>query len=127
MYKIAKIITDTSSGLNFHPSETKYIRAAELPEKWPFLFFGSGVHEIKSISTTNHKNLESFISNSREELTHILVDDDSKLPKFLKEVYQNYEEYEYLRKVFDSKDHGFEHQIMLFEIDFEKFDSISEG
>ena len=126
LFNIAEIISEQPNGLNFHPSETRYIRSSELPEKWPFLFIGPGVHEIKSISTSNYDDLESFISDSRNELTHILVDNDQKLPKFLQDVYQNYEQYEYLEKVVDSKKIGFKHHMMLFEIDFEKFDSIGE-
>ena len=45
------------------------------------------------------------------------------MPEFLQDVYYNEEKYEYLNKVFDSKDRGFEHQVKLFEIDFQKFDS----
>ena len=123
--EIAKIVSETASGLNFHPSETRYIRAAELPVKWPFVF-NEDMHEIKAVSTTNYKNLESFISNSRSDLTHLLIDDDPNLPEFLQDTYNNEENYEYLDKVFDSKDEGFKHHIMLFEINFEKFDSMYE-
>ena len=55
--KIAQVISDKISGTNFHPNETKYIRATEIPEKWPFLFFEED-HKIKSISTINYNNLE---------------------------------------------------------------------
>lgn len=124
--EIAKMVSETASGLNFHPTETRYIRASELPDRWPFLFFEPGEHKIKIESTTNYESLESFISNSRENLTHLIVDDDPNLPVFLQDVYHNEDNYEYLNKVFDSKEKGFEHHIMLFEISFDKFDSISE-
>lgn len=123
--EIAKIISKMTTGLNFHPSETRYIRAAELPSDWPFVFFDK-MHKIKSIRTNNYDDLNSFISNSRGNLTHLIVDDNSELPKFLQEVYRNGENYEYLTKVFDSNDHGFKHQVKLFKIDFEKFDLINK-
>jgi len=121
--EIAKTVTKIASGVNFHPSETRYIRAAELPEKWPFAVFTPGAHRIKSISTTNYQNLDSFISDSRGSLTHILVDDDPRLPEFLKRVHNNEQDYEFLIKIFDSQDNGFKHHVKLFEIDFDKFDS----
>lgn len=121
--EIATIVSETASGLNFHPSDTRYIRAAELPEKWPFVFHDK-VFKIKSIPTTNYKTLEEFIESSRKDLTHLLVDDDPRVPIFLQDVYNNEENYEYLDKVFDSKDLGFKHQVKLFEIDFQKFDSM---
>ena len=118
---IAEIVVTEVSGLNFHPSETRYIRAAQLPTEWPFLFFDEDF-KIKSISTKNYDNLEEFIQDSKENLTHIIVDDDEKLPKFLKEVYFEEEKFVYLEKVFDSKDSGFKHHVKLFKINFEKFE-----
>ena len=84
------------------------------------------MHQIKTIHTSNHESLESFILNSKDDLTHIIVDDNSKLPEFLKQVYYNEEEYDYLNKVFDSKDRGFIHNIKLFEINYDKFNLIIE-
>ncbi len=45
---------------------------------------------------------------------------------FLQEVYSNEENYEYLKNEFNSKDIGFNHNVKLFKIDFELFDSIIE-
>jgi hypothetical protein len=120
--EIAEIASKIASGLNFHPSETRYIRAAELPREWPFLFYDE-THKIKSIPTTNYEDLGTFIGDSRNELTHLIVDDDPRLPKFLQEVYYNENKYEYLSKVFDSREMGFKHQVKIFEINFQKFDS----
>lgn len=120
--EIAKIAAKTASGLNFHPSETQYIRAAELPIDWPFLFYDK-THKIKSIPTSNYDDLENFIVDSRNDLTHVIVDDNPKLPEFLQDVYYNEDKYEYLSKVFDSSEIGFKHQVKIFEIDFQEFDS----
>ena len=119
--EIAQIISDKISGINFHPNETQYIRATEIPKEWPFLFFEDD-HQIKSISTNNYNNLEEFIFNSKDDLTHLIVNDNSDLPKFLQNVYNNEEKYEYLNKIFDSKDYGFNHHVKVFEIDFGKID-----
>jgi len=120
--KIAIIGSKTASGFNFHPSETRYIQATEIPNKWPFVL-PDEMNKIKIVQTTNYENLESFISNSRRDLTHIIVDDSPILPKFLQDVYYHEEKYNYLNKVFDSKVNGFKHQVKIFEIDFQKFDS----
>lgn len=123
--EIAKIASKTTTGVNFHPAETRYIRAAEIPMKWPFIF-NEEDYKIKAVSTINYEDLESFISNSRGDLTHLIVDDNPNLPQFLQDVYHNEEKYEYLNKVFDSKDSGFKHQMKIFKIDFQKFDSKNE-
>lgn len=124
--EIAKFGTEIVSGINFHPSETQYMQAAEIPSKWPFVL-PDNVYKIKTIPTINYENLEEFISNSRVDLTHIIVDDNPKLPKFLQDVYYHEEKYNYLNKVFDSQDNGFKHQVKIFEIDFQKFDSKNEN
>lgn len=120
--EIAKIVSEKSSGFNFHPSITRYIRVAELPNEWPFVFYDK-MQKIKMPITTNYENLENFISSSRDDITHIMVDDSPNLPKFLQDVYYNEHKYGYLIKVFDSNDEGFKHQVKLFRIDYQKFDS----
>ncbi len=122
LYEIGKITTQITSGINSHPTESRYTRVAQIPNEWPFVFHDD-MYKIKIISTKGHNNLQNYILNSRNELTHILVDDDSNLPEFLKDVNKNENEYEYLKKIFDSKDEGFNYQMKIFEIDFQKFDS----
>ena len=122
MYEIGKITTQITSGINSHPNESRYIITAQIPNEWPFVFHDD-MYKIKIISTKGYDNLEDYILNSRDKLTHIIVDDDPKLPKFLKDVNENEEKYEYLKKIFDSKNEGFNHQIKIFEVDFQRFDS----
>ena len=119
--EIAQIISEKISGINYHPTETKYIRATEIPSEWPFLFFEED-YQIKSISTNNFNSLEEFIFDSKDNLTHLIVDENPDLPQFLYDVYENEEKYKFLNKIFDSKDNGFNHHVKVFEINFEKFD-----
>ena len=125
MNEIGRIISEKIQGTNFHPTETKYIRAAEVPDNWPFLLVDE-MYEIHAVHTINHDNLQEFILENRDKLTHIIVDDNQDLPMFLQEVYSNEENYEYLKNEFNSKDIGFNHNVKLFKIDFELFDSIIE-
>ena len=123
--KIAsKIISATNGHPNVHPTESRYISVAQIPEQWPFIFHDD-MYTIKRISIANAENLEDYIINSRNELTHIIVDDNPDLPKFLQDVNTKEQEYEYLKKIFDSKNEGFNHQMKIFEIDYEKFDFIN--
>jgi len=122
LYEIGKITTEITSGINSHPTESRYTRVAQIPNEWPFVFHDD-MYKIKIISTSGYENLENYILNSRNSLTHIIVDDDPDIPEFLKEVYLNEEKYEYLKKVFDSKNEGFKHQMKIFEIDFQRFNS----
>lgn len=122
LYEIGKITAQITSGINSHPTESRYIRAAQIPNEWPFVFHDD-MYKIKIISTNGYENLENYILNSRNELTHIIVDDNTDMPKFLQNVYYNEKKYEYLKKIFDSKNEGFNHQMKIFEIDFTEFNS----
>ena len=62
-----------------------------------------------------------FILNYKNDLSHLVIDDNHNLPKFLQDVYHDEEKYEYLNKIFDSRDNGFNHHIKVYEINFEKF------
>ena len=122
LYEIGKITTEITSGINSHPTESRYTTVAQIPNEWPFVFHDD-MYKIKIISTNGYENLENYILNSRNELTHIIVDDDPDIPEFLKDVYHNEEKYEYLEKVFDSKNEGYNHQMKIFEIDYQIFNS----
>ena len=124
MYEIGKIISQTASGINKNPHESRYARIAEIPEQWPFTFHDE-MYEIKIISTNGYDNLYEYIQNSEDKLTHIVVDNEPNLPEFLKDVNTNENKYNYLKKIYDSKNDGFKHQVKIFEIDFEIFNSKS--
>jgi len=122
LFEIGKITADITSGINSHPTQSRYTTVAQIPNEWPFVFHDD-MYEIKIISTENYENLENYIINSRNDLTHIIVDENESLPEFLKDVYYNEEKYDYLQKIFDSKEKGFSYHVKIFEIDFQIFDS----
>lgn len=123
LYEIGKITSQLTSGINHHPAESRYIRVAQIPEMWPFVFHDD-MYKVKIIPIKGYDNLEQYIQDSKNELTHIIVDNDPKLPEFLKDVNLNEDKFSYLKKVYDSKDNGFNHQMKIFKIDFEIFYSI---
>lgn len=122
LYEIGKITAEITSGINSHPTESRYTRVAQIPNEWPFVFHDD-MYKIKIISPNGYESLKNYILNSRNDLTHIIVDDDPNIPEFLKDVYLNEEKYEYLNKIFDSKNEGFKHQMKIFEIDYQRFNS----
>lgn len=124
LYEIGKIASKIVSGVNTHPTESRYISAAQIPNEWPFAFHDD-MYQVKRVSTINAESLQDYILNSKNELSHILIDNDPNLPEFLKDINKNEEDYPYLKKVFDSKDEGFKHQMKIFEIDYNKFDSLN--
>jgi hypothetical protein len=119
--EIAKKISRTINGINYHPTETRYIGSSEIPNEWPFVYYDE-LRKTSVVPTENYTTLESFIFNSKNNLTHLLVDENIKLPKFLQEVYHNEKEFKYLNKIFDSKELGFKHHLKLFKINYNEFD-----
>jgi len=118
--EFAKSIPVVIGGLNYHPTVTQYIGPSEINEEWPFVFYDE-TRKIKTIKTNNYNNLNDFISNNKNKLTHLIIDNNSNLPDFLNEVYHNEEKFNYLNKIFDSKKMDYKFEIKIFEINFEKF------
>ena len=119
--EIAEIISNKITGTNFHPTVTKYVKIQEIPSEWPFLFHE--MYKIESVSSSNYDNIEKYILDNENKLSHLIVNENNKLPKFLIDVFQNGKKYNYLEKEFDSKDYNFIEHIKLFKINYEKFNS----
>ena len=118
--EFVKNIPIVIGGLNYHPTITQYIGPSEVKEEWPFVFYDE-TREIETIKTNNYNDLHDFISNNKNRLTHLIIDDNSNLPNFLNEIYYNEEKFNYLNKIYDSKIMNNNFKIKIFEINFEKF------
>ena len=123
--EFAKSIPITVGGLNYHPTVTQYIGSSEVKEEWPFVFYDE-TRKIKTIKTNNYNNLDDFISDNKNELTHLIIDNNSNLPDFLNEVYYNEGKFDYLNKIYDSSTINYNFEIKIFKINYEKFNSIEE-
>ena len=98
--------------------ETSYFSTIQTIEQWPNLY-SKMKFNISTISTNNHNSMEEFIINSQDQgLTHIIIDDNVNRDKFLNELFIDETKYSYLKKIFDSKDKGYEYHLKVFEIDY---------
>ena len=52
-------------------------------------------------------------------LTYLVIDDSSRQPVFLHDVFVHEEKYPYLLKEFDSRDSGYQYHVKIFRIDYE--------
>ena len=87
------------------------ISQTEIPKK--ITISGNSLDEI--ISKGESYNLKYIVSN---EISYGYQD-------FINEIYNNENNYPYLKKIFDSKQHGFQKlQIKVFEIDYKKFNKL---
>jgi hypothetical protein len=118
--KIAKEIILTTGNVNLHPTEARYILALQIPNEWPYF-----LKDIQLSPTTipwlDSKSLEGYIKQNEKELTHIIVDDNKKLPEFLLDVYYNEHNYDFLVLKKDFGKLGFDTKLKIFKIDYDKF------
>lgn len=119
-YEIAKQIVSLANGVNWHPTESSYVRAVQTPDSWPFPF-----SDIPSKTVTNptsgYTSLSEFIIDHKDTLTHLIISEDEDLPGFLREIMEKPDKYPYLDEEYDSSKEGFGYRVLLYKINYEKF------
>jgi hypothetical protein len=126
-YLIAKDITSIVGGINHYSPGGKYIHIAEIANSWPIIPLPSQEEnynqswDIKKISPREYSSLKDYIKNSNEKgLTHIVISERNDV-EFFNDIFHHEEKYPYLIKKYDSLDHGFNLQIIMYEIDYKIF------
>ncbi|MEM3008143.1 MAG: hypothetical protein QXY15_08820 [Candidatus Nitrosotenuis sp.] len=130
---VSQYIVDHSTGVNQYYPESRYIHSAIIQKKWdvikPYLQNKAnsklGVNEIIQefpvIPSTDFTSLSDYIKNSRERgLSHIVVDDKIDRSQLLRDVFYHPENYEYLKKEFNSTELGFDYNVRIYRIDYSK-------
>ncbi len=126
-FLIAQQVVKYSTGVNYYSPESQYIKVAEVFRDWPSIpvHTPDGHFDATTvrISANEYENLNEFISNSQNKsLSHLVIDTDSNLPHFLRDVFENENNYSYLIKEYDSMEEGMKYHVKIFRIDYEKFD-----
>ena len=112
---ISKIIFDKIDNVNSYHPEDKYLKSIEVIKKFPNIDFPiSYTKEIFNIN--NFNTLEDFIIHN-PKITHIITDENSNRPEFLKELFYN-EDSDYLQKIYDSSEQGYIYHIKVFKINY---------
>ena len=114
-------------GVNNLPTESRYLSTIQTINQWPTPY-SEIKFNIEIISYENEDNLQDWISKSKNKgLTHILIDGDEQRPDFLKEIFFEETKYTYLKKIYDSRNQGFDYQLKIFEINYELFESLKDN
>jgi hypothetical protein len=58
---------------------------------------------------------------SKDTLTHLVISEDDGLPDFLRDIMWDPGKYPYLIEEYDSSKHGYGYRVLLYKIDYEKF------
>jgi len=107
-----------------------YLTITESPEKFKSHEINSKITKGNSFITSGApygETLEELISDGEKyDLKYIIANQKKGLYyPFTDELYNNYNQYPYLKKIFDSDEFGFKKlKIKVFEIDYEKFNKL---
>lgn len=135
-FEISKILLKYEITINEYKPESQYLESANILnnyEKFEDYFFEEREKrisvrdqipkKISLISLNGYSSVEEFIEKNRGiGLSHIIVDDQSNRPLFMKKIFENESNFPFLIKEFDSKEKGFSYHLKLFKIDFEKYE-----
>ena len=120
-YEIAKYIQRSTDGMNSYYPESKYVRVVGMIDEFPIL--SSSVSFGPKVFDPNSQLIQESIENNRNEgLEHLVVDGKNDREEFLHEIFINDKEYDYLTKVFDSKEFGYKYHVKMYKINYEKYD-----
>ena len=118
------VFRDWGGGLDY----VSYLRITESPEKFKSYEINSKIlakeNSFKISAAPYGETLEELISDGEKyDLKYIIANQKKGLYyPFTDELYNNYNQYPYLKKIFDSDEFGFKKlKIKVFEIDYEKF------
>ena len=122
-FLIAQKVVELSDGYNIYEPESRYIKTAEMMEKWPEIAKSDGhghlTRETERINDLDFDTLEEFLNNSKNKgLTHLVVDEKNNRPEFFTNVFNNENKFPYLIKEYDSANDGFGYKVKIFKIDY---------
>jgi len=118
-FEIMKDVANFAQGINEFFIESRYIPAIHTINQWPTLYKNIDF-KTSVIKYEENDSLIEFIQNSKEDgITHIITDKNEKRPAFIQELFIEEEKYDFLEKIYDSKDKGFEYHVKVFKINFE--------
>ena len=124
-YHIGLEVSKMTYVINDYYPEVKYVhnKVDEVSHLETFPVLSSTIkQQVKLIEPSGFESLNEFIVNGKQEgLTHIIADENENRPEFLRDVFKNENRFQYLIKIYDSSEHGYDYHLKIFRIDYEKF------
>ncbi len=119
VYQISKNVVELALVTNDFYPETAYMRVSGLEKEFPMVINGE-IFGPKLLPTEGYSSVLEFIeTNKDQEIDHIVTDGKFDRPQFLKDVFNNEENFPFLIKKFDSSEYGYDYHMKVFEIDYE--------
>ena len=132
MYEITKDVYEFTERMNRDYQGLGYMKWSNelvLSEKFPIrqteIYDDIGNSKIVIIgrgTENSFDNLAGYLSFAEsEKMTHLVLDGNNLDTEFLKNIFKNENEYQYLKKIYDSQQMGYNKQVKIFEIDYDLF------
>ena len=140
MIEIAKILSHSKKTINDYSPESTFLEISDIAfsmTDFRLYFFneraaGESIRNsiehnviIKKINGFNSIN-ELIDLSKNTGITHLVVDLQENRNESLIEIYNNEEQFPFLKKIFDSNDYGFDYEMKVFEINYERFNEIKQ-
>ena len=126
VYHVGLEVSKRTSVINDYYPEVVYVHnkidVASYSDTFPIL--SSEINQkVELIETHEYDSLNEFIDYAKNKgLTHIVVDENKSRQQFLKDVFENEDKFQYLTKIYDSVEQGYDYHLKIFTIDYEKFE-----
>ncbi len=127
VFEISRIIVGKTEVINTDPIEGNFLTVSGLMKIWPqspsIGSSGGLITTLVKKPINNYKSIKEIIEN--ENLTHLVIDEENS-QKFLDDIFYNEEKYEFLEKIFDSKQGGYRYHVKIFQIDYNRYYEMKE-
>ena len=124
LYNLSLEISNRASMVNAFVPESSYLHVVGLTkiDKFPV---SSNKYLEKNIEIYWYNESDSLVDiikvGKEKGLTHLVIDENKKRPQFVKNILLNEDKFSYLIKEFDSLEHGYNYQLNIYRIDYDKF------
>jgi hypothetical protein len=130
---IAEYVVKNTKVINSYYPESRHISGIQIVDNWKNLqeFFQNNesipkvnnVIEFKKesiitfVNPNNYQTLDSFLNNSEnKKITHLILDGSNSQPDFLIEIFYDEQKYDFIEKIYDSKDNNLEYHVKIFQV-----------
>jgi len=116
--KLADIINKKTDIILFSNTPVfSYLDAAGLLELEEFPVMSINYSKDLQLRLIDYNNVEDFFLNiEKNGITHIVIDEEIDNPIILKKIFDDYNKYDNLKKIFDSQEEGFDYHIKIFKV-----------
>ena len=126
---IAEYVVKNTKVINSYYPESMHIHGIKIVDEWKTYqeFFQNnervtGIIDsmnpiVTIVSTNEYQTLDSFLNNSEnKKITHLILDGSNNQPDFLIEIFYDEQKYDFIEKIYDSKDNNFEYHVKIFQV-----------